>query len=111
MDKATPLRSNGSSSASAIQEDVASLISGRPEIRNLQRIALFSQSHPISAVEAFDGDEDLEGREIWEEGRLFDRTFHGLMNFLTPETVCIIDPGRICTNGFDRMGNCLNKAW
>jgi CLIP-associating protein 1/2 len=86
MDKATPLRSNGPTPASAIQDDIEALSSGRPDLRDLQKIALFSSSHPISVGES---SEDVDGEDgsIWEENRVFDRIFDGLTDFLQPDQV------------------------
>jgi CLIP-associating protein 1/2 len=76
LDKASPFKTNLPAPAAAIEADTTALQSGTPEMRNLQKLTLFSTSHPISA----EGDE-----AIWTEGRLFARTFDGLVAFLRPE--------------------------
>jgi CLIP-associating protein 1/2 len=76
LDKASPFKTNSPAPATAIEADTTALQSGTPEMRNLQKLTLFSTSHPISA----EGDE-----AIWTEGRLFARTFDGLVAFLRPE--------------------------
>ena len=60
---------------------------GNPEIRNLQKLALFATSHPISLPSEADEEDNQEERRIWDEGRLFDRIFDGLMTFLDPARV------------------------
>jgi CLIP-associating protein 1/2 len=51
-------------------------MSGTPELRNLQKLTLFSTSHPVSEDEA---------KKVWTEGRLFGRVFDGLLSYLRPE--------------------------
>lgn len=78
LDKASPFKTSAPAPASAIEPDVASLETGSPELRNLQKLTLFSTSHPIS-------DEDSESLSVWKSGRLFERIFNGLMSFLKPD--------------------------
>jgi CLIP-associating protein 1/2 len=87
LDKASPLRTNGPSPASSIREDVEMLVSGQPELRNLQKLALFATSHPISS-DGIDDLDDEDDKRIWEEDKLFDRVFQGLADFLEPSRVC-----------------------
>lgn len=84
LDKATPLKSSASSISTSIAEDVEALVSGQPDIRNLQKLALFSTSHLISLPSAGDDEDVNEDRRGWEDGRLFERVFDGLMAFLNP---------------------------
>jgi CLIP-associating protein 1/2 len=55
---------------------VVALQSGTPELRNLQKLTLFSTSHPLTA-----GEDD----SVWTTGRLFARVFEGLVVYLRPE--------------------------
>ncbi|WVQ71295.1 hypothetical protein IAR50_000822 [Cryptococcus sp. DSM 104548] len=92
MDKASPLKPTAPSPASAIAPDLQSLSSGNIELRNLQKLALFSSSHPVRADP--EEDEDLLGlerdaitaeRKIWEDEALFERLLDSLLMFLRPE--------------------------
>jgi CLIP-associating protein 1/2 len=76
LDKASPFKTVFPAPASAVEGDVVALQSGTPELRNLQKLTLFSTSHPIST----DKDES-----IWTEDRLFARIFEGLVGYLKPE--------------------------
>lgn len=53
-------------------------MSGTPELRNLQKLTLFSTSHPVSENED-------EAKKVWTEGRLFGRILDGLLSYLRPE--------------------------
>ena len=82
LDKASPLKSGDHTRdpTSAIQNDIEGLESGSPQLRNLQKLALFAESHKIPG-----GGEEEDGRDavgLWQEGRVFDRIFDGLMVFL-----------------------------
>ncbi len=82
LEKATPLKASNWTTSVSIAEDVEALVGGQPEIRNLQTLALFSTSHPIALLPEADEEDVAEERRIWEEGRLFERIFEGLMAFL-----------------------------
>ncbi|WVQ97020.1 hypothetical protein IAU59_004130 [Kwoniella sp. CBS 9459] len=93
MEKASPLRPTTPAPSSAIIPDVEALESSEPTMRNLQKLALFSSSHPIPAqsyedhAEDDDGDDDEaeRAREVWEEDKVFDRVLAGLLRFLRPD--------------------------
>ncbi|EIW72825.1 hypothetical protein TREMEDRAFT_42004 [Tremella mesenterica DSM 1558] len=99
LDKASPLKSTTNTPSSAITEDVISLEKGNPEIRNLQKLALFSSSHPISQSTMESEDEFESDKSIWNEGRLFERVFDGLVAYLEP------------TKPFDLLEQALVVLW
>jgi CLIP-associating protein 1/2 len=70
---------------------VEALVAGQPTLKNLQKITLFSSQSSIPLVPG--GAEDATVA-VWEEGRLFDRIFDGLMAFLDPKKVrtCLFAP-------------------
>jgi len=76
LDKASPFKTTSPAPASAVEPDVAALQSGAPELRNLQKLTLFSTSHSVTTS---------EDEAIWTGGRLFARIFEGLVAFLKPE--------------------------
>lgn len=76
MDKASPFKTASPAPASAVEPDVAALQSGSPELRNLQKLTLFSTSHPVTTS---------EDETVWTEGRLFARTFEALVSYLHPD--------------------------
>jgi CLIP-associating protein 1/2 len=76
LDKASPFKTASPAPASAVEPDVAALQSGTPELRNLQKLTLFSTSHPVTTS---------EDEAIWTGGRLFARIFEGLVAYLKPE--------------------------
>ena len=83
MDKASPLKSASPDPASAILSDVQELESGLPSLRNLQKLALFAESHSLVGHE-----EDVEEAEkVWSESKLFGRIFDGLLTLLSPTQV------------------------
>ena len=82
LDKASPLKSSTAATAVSIALDVESLTSGHAELRNLQKIALFSTSHPIALLADADEEDITEEKRVWENERLFERVFEGLMAFL-----------------------------
>ena len=54
-------------------------------MRHLQKLALFSSSHPISIPSAaIDSDDIAEETRIWEVDQLFERVYNGLAAFLQP---------------------------
>ncbi|WVR05607.1 hypothetical protein IAU60_002628 [Kwoniella sp. DSM 27419] len=75
LDKASPLRPSASSPSSSISNDIEALEGGEPQLRNLQKLALYSTSHPVTS----DGD-----AQAWQDG-LSDRLLKGLLGFLQPE--------------------------
>ncbi|WWD18182.1 hypothetical protein CI109_102631 [Kwoniella shandongensis] len=82
LEKASPLKSSSPTPASAIIADIEALESGEPQLRNLQKIALFSAAHPITSVD----EEEMEGeKKIWLEGNMFDRVVNGLWAILSPD--------------------------
>ncbi|ODO07599.1 hypothetical protein L198_01180 [Cryptococcus wingfieldii CBS 7118] len=92
MDKASPLKPTTPSPASAIVPDLESLSSGNIELRNLQKLALFSSSHPVRADP--EEEEDLSEserdvitseRKLWEDDSLFERLLDSLLMYLRPE--------------------------
>jgi CLIP-associating protein 1/2 len=91
MEQATPLKSAGPSPASAIDDDVSALLAGQPELRNLQKLALFSTSHPIEIPEDADEEDIAEARQVWEDNRLFVRIFEGLVAYLDASKVSRAD--------------------
>ncbi|WVW80419.1 hypothetical protein I302_102400 [Kwoniella bestiolae CBS 10118] len=86
MDKASPLKSTTPAPSSAITEDIEGLTSSQPTLRNLQKLALFSTSHPVHNDEGVDmEDQDLEEeKKVWNDDRVFERILQGLLNFLKP---------------------------
>lgn len=86
LDKASPLRASATVAA-AIEPDIRALGSGNPEMRNLQKLTLFSTSHPITS-----GEEEEDDKRVWEEDRVFDRISDGLLSFLQPERVRLVSP-------------------
>lgn len=76
LDKASPFKTASPAPASAVEPDVAALQAGTPELRNLQKLTLFSTSHPVTISEE---------EAIWTAGRLFSRVFDGLVGYLRPE--------------------------
>ena len=94
IEQTTPLKPTTSTVSSAISLDVEALQGGSPEIRNLQKLSMFSSAHaiPLPAAHSADhGDDDkdeiADEREIWDADRLFERIFEGLMAFLDPAKV------------------------
>lgn len=87
LEKATPLELDTPTVAKSIEEDMKALASGQAEIRNLQKLSLFSTSHPISLPVGADPKDIAEEKGVWEEDRLFARVFEGLMAFLDPTRV------------------------
>ncbi|WVQ85520.1 hypothetical protein IAT38_007685 [Cryptococcus sp. DSM 104549] len=86
MDKASPLKPTTPSPSSAIIPDLEALASGQPDIRNLQKLALFSSSHPV--LPTIEGEEDESAdaaRRTWAEDGLFERLMDELLAFLRPE--------------------------
>ncbi|KAK4684711.1 hypothetical protein P7C73_g5453, partial [Tremellales sp. Uapishka_1] len=86
LDKATSLKPSipANSGSSVIQADVEALRSGQPDLRNLQKLALFSSSHHISLPEEGDDDDIVEERRVWQDGKLFEKIFDALMSYLDP---------------------------
>jgi CLIP-associating protein 1/2 len=76
LDKASPFKTVSPAPASAIEPDVTAMQSGTPELRNLQKLTLFSTSHPISTT---------EDEAVWTQDRLFARIYDGLVGYLRPE--------------------------
>jgi CLIP-associating protein 1/2 len=67
------------------------LQSGQPGIRNLQKLLLYSSEHPIPALGPNVDEDDVEdAKKLWEEDRLFERIFDGLMAFLSPDQVSFL---------------------
>lgn len=92
LDKASPLRghngrSNGNGDSASpylsIRWDVEAIESGSIKMRNLQKLALFSEEYPIKG----DDEETRHSTRIWTEERLFERLFEGLIEFLDPHNV------------------------
>lgn len=92
LDKASPLRGhngrlngNGDSASPylSIRGDVEAIESGSIEMRNLQKLALFSEEYPMKG----DDEEIRHSTRIWTEERLFERLFEGLIEFLDPHNV------------------------
>nr|XP_018264986.1 uncharacterized protein I303_03168 [Kwoniella dejecticola CBS 10117]OBR87144.1 hypothetical protein I303_03168 [Kwoniella dejecticola CBS 10117] len=90
LDKASPFRSTTPAPSSAISEDLDALTSGQPSLRNLQKIALFSTSHPVNA--STNEEEEVEFEEdhkrdlkVWEDDRVFEKILAGLLTFLKPD--------------------------
>ncbi|ORY28597.1 clasp N terminal-domain-containing protein [Naematelia encephala] len=80
---ATPLKSAVNGSVSSVLDDVEALEAGQPSVHNLQKLLLFSSSHPVSSA-VDDHEDDAVDRRIWEESRLFERIFDGLMGYFVP---------------------------
>ncbi|WWC96688.1 hypothetical protein V866_003560 [Kwoniella sp. B9012] len=79
MDKASPLKSTTPTPSSAITEDIQGLISGQPTLRNLQKLALFSTSHPVHNTE------DVEAeKKVWIDDKVFENILQGLQEFFKP---------------------------
>jgi CLIP-associating protein 1/2 len=76
LDKASPFKTASHAPAFAVEPDVSALQGGTPELRNLQKLTLFSTSHPVTTS---------EDEAIWTGGRLFARVFEGLVAYLRPE--------------------------
>lgn len=92
LDKASPLKQSGAaaSSSTQLQSDVEALESGQPGIRNLQKLVLFSSEHPVPTLGPNIDEDDVEdAKRIWEEDKLFERIFEGLMSFLEAEQVSL----------------------
>nr|XP_019007659.1 uncharacterized protein I206_07674 [Kwoniella pini CBS 10737]OCF46440.1 hypothetical protein I206_07674 [Kwoniella pini CBS 10737] len=85
MDKASPLKSNTLTPSSAITDDIEALMNGSPTLRNLQKISLFSTSHPINTDEAAIEDNNQRVSKIWEDDKVFERILAGLMSFIKPD--------------------------
>ncbi|WOO85720.1 Protein STU1 [Vanrija pseudolonga] len=89
LDQATSLNADRELTKETIEEDVGALTSGSPTLGNLQRLVLFSQAHDIALENSLDDEVDREDiaeqKLVWEEQRLFDRVFDGLMAFLDPK--------------------------
>ncbi|OCF56681.1 hypothetical protein L486_05535 [Kwoniella mangroviensis CBS 10435] len=79
MDKASPLKSTTPATSSAITEDIQGLLSGQPTLRNLQKLALFSTSHPVHDTEDVE-----EEKKVWIDDRIFENILQGLLEFLKP---------------------------
>jgi CLIP-associating protein 1/2 len=94
MEQATPLKSAGPSPASTIDDDVSALLAGQPEMRNLQKLALFSTSHPIEIPEDADEEDIADARKVWEDNRLFVRIFEGLVAYLDASKVKVLYESR-----------------
>ena len=104
LDKASPLKSAQPDPAAAIVGDLEELEKGTPNLKNLQKLALFSESHPLSIDE-----EEGEGDErIWKEGKLFDRIFEALTAFLDPAKVSH-DVGAV-TMGADQKADVISLS-
>lgn len=92
MDKASPLKSRTPDPASAIEEDLEQLEQCSPSLRNLQRLCLFAESHPLPT-----GHENPSSGELpWGEGRLFDRLFVAITNFLEPNQASLTTSVPMC---------------
>ena len=89
--------------AASIASDVESLTSGHAEVQNLQSIALFSTSHPIALPADADEEDISEAKRVWENDRLFERVFEGLMAFL--------DTGKVSLIPLQLASNVLDIAW
>lgn len=90
LEKASPLKSLTPSPSSAILPDIEALESGAPTLKNLQKIALFCNSHPVRPESIVEEDEEERGafeeeKRVWEG--LFDRVMDGLIDFLRPDKV------------------------
>lgn len=90
LEKASPLKSLAPSPSSAILPDIEALESGAPTLKNLQKIALFCNSHPVRPESIVEEDEEERGafegeKRVWEG--LFDRVMDGLIDFLRPDKV------------------------
>ncbi|WWD05459.1 hypothetical protein V865_003536 [Kwoniella europaea PYCC6329] len=79
MDKASPLKSTTPAPSSAITEDIQGLLSGQPTLRNLQKLALFSTSHPVHDTEDVE-----EEKKVWIDDKVFENILQGLLDFLKP---------------------------
>jgi hypothetical protein len=88
-EQASPLRLAAPLSVSAVEDDVGALESGKPSNRHLQRLSVFSSDHKIPLREASDKDDGsvAEVTLMWNEGRLFDRIFGGVLAVLEPTRV------------------------
>ena len=81
----TPLRQSTSPSTDNITRSIARLSGSREQVSvvDLQHIALFAQDHSIPP----EGDDSrVDVWRVWEDDRLFDILFEGLMKLLVPET-------------------------
>lgn len=88
LEKASPLKQiGGIGGAKSIQADIDALESGSPTLRNLQKLVLFSGENRIPVENTADEDDVADATRIWEEERLFERVFEGLMRILTPKQV------------------------
>ncbi|WWC88149.1 uncharacterized protein L201_003054 [Kwoniella dendrophila CBS 6074] len=86
MDKASPLKSTTPSTSSAVTEDIRALSSGQPSLRNLQKIALFSTSHPVHNEDGLDGESSAEEeKKVWSNDGTFEKILQGLLRFLEPD--------------------------
>ncbi|OXG25622.1 protein STU1 [Cryptococcus neoformans] len=88
LEKASPLKSLAPSPSSAILPDIEALESGAPTLKNLQKIALFCNSHPVRPESIVEEDEEERGafegeKRVWEG--LFGRVMDGLIDFLRPD--------------------------
>lgn len=79
--KDTPLTSD------AIQLSVERLVSGEPTVSDLQALALFSASHPVTGSADSVNSKVVPSYQMWSETRLFDRIFDGLVSLLRPALV------------------------
>ncbi|WVO13086.1 hypothetical protein L204_100696 [Cryptococcus depauperatus] len=89
LDRASPFKSPAPLPISAIQADWNGLSSGSPTLRNLQKLALFSSSHPIRQQPEESQEDDWrewnEERTFWENEGLAEKFLDDLLTFLRPE--------------------------
>ncbi|KAK8865635.1 hypothetical protein IAR55_000780 [Kwoniella newhampshirensis] len=94
MNKATPLKSSAAGPSSVIIPDLEALETGQPELRNFQKLALFSASHPVRVVDdpgaELDEAEIQNKKKIWLHSDLSGRLLNGLWAFLTPNKERVI---------------------
>ncbi|KAL1405184.1 suppressor of tub2 mutation [Vanrija albida] len=97
-------------SNATIEADLTALASGSPALENLQRLVQFSQAHPITLEDVHDDDVDreeiAEQKLVWEEQRLFDRVFDGLIAFLDPKR-----PTAILEQGLVLLWELVQNQW
>jgi hypothetical protein len=83
--------------ASAIEDDIANLAAGRPDIVNLQRLTAFSEQNVIALPGQPDEGNISSQRLIWVDDRLFDRLLHSVLAFLEPSQVRTTALGQLLT--------------